>query len=51
MSVVCMYVIVSCVCSALQEQKKASDTLELELQEVVGFRNWTLILCESSECS
>lgn len=40
-----MYVIVLCVCSALQDQKKASDTLELELQEVVGFRNWTLIHC------
>lgn len=39
-------------CSAWRGQKKASDSLELELQTIVschvGARNQTLILCKSN---
>lgn len=48
----CMYICVSCVCLVSEDQRRASDPLDLELHVVVshyvGAGNQTQVLCKSS---
>ena len=51
-SIVCMCIHVQCTCSALRGQKRALDSLDLDLQMVaihhVGCKNQTQILCKAA---